>query len=384
MSAYDLALSLYYARRLETGLDAAPALLYGAGGKYVRERLDTYTGSGYGLDAGLQLLTGIKGLRLGLALDNLASSRVKFIEEGARLPFNLKTGVAYFTGRTACFPGARVSLDFDFPGDGPGYYSAGAESAVYGPLTLRLGYSNFGDVSDGMSYGLGLDLARAGGVRADYSFSSSRDFGNVHKLGLNWKFGGLVKPSVEKPAPAAAPVAIPAERVTVSSVPPAAAIPAPAAVPVAAPAVVSSTAAVAAPAQPAAVESYETQLKKLYGDNPARAMAAAYAMAGMGRASVVEHFIALLDSGTQWRRLVGISGLALLKDDRSLNALERGLGDDDAEVRRRCALALGDRGGKGVSEALQNALKREGADDVKGAIMEALSRLPAAERPSGN
>ena len=92
---------------------------------------------------------------------------------------------------------------------------------------------------------------------------------------------------------------------------------------------------------------------------------------------VVEHFIALLSSGKEGWKLAAVHGLALQKDSRSFELLKGALAHEDREVRRLAALALGSRREAGAAAALQEALKKEEADTVKSAIIEALTKLPA-------
>src|SRR3989338_8123972 len=150
VSAYDLAFHLGYGGALETDLEFLPSLRYGAAVKYISERLDTSKASGYGVDAGLLLMTPFKALRFGLGLENLAASRLDFIRGGAKPPFKLKTGVAYRLGAPGKAGASLFSLDYNFPEDGPRYLAAGVESTVYGALALRAGYTSFGGISNGV------------------------------------------------------------------------------------------------------------------------------------------------------------------------------------------------------------------------------------------
>ena len=347
VSAYDLAFHLGYGGALETDLEFLPSLRYGAAVKYISERLDTSKASGYGVDAGLLLLTPFKALRFGLGLENLAASRLDFIRGGAKPPFKIKTGVAYRLGAPGKAVASLFSLDYNFPEDGPRYLAAGIESTVYGALALRAGYSSFGEISNGVSFGLGFGLPVRGGreIRLDYSYGATYDFGNVHKFGFACKFGtgGAATP----PAPAAAPAA-------------------PAAPPLKA----------QEPAKSGEAE-FKRQLTLLYGDSPEDSFTAAEYLAGMDSPMVVEHFIALLSSGKEGWKLAAVHGLALQKDSRSFELLKGALAHEDREVRRLAALALGNRGEAGSAAALQEALKKEEADTVKSAIMEALTGLSA-------
>lgn len=199
VSAYGAALSLGYGASLPAGL--APALRYGAAVKYVTENLDGTGAGGTALDAGVLLFTGLGGLRLGAAAENAAATRMDFGGAGGRPARKLKAGAAYAFGAGPA--SALVSAELDFPEDGSGYLAAGLEGALHGALFARAGYSGFGDLSNGFSFGLGLKAPeRFGrGVRFDYSFGSTYDLGNIHRFGISYSF--------DKPrggAAAAAPV----------------------------------------------------------------------------------------------------------------------------------------------------------------------------------
>lgn len=342
VSAYDLAVYLGYGGRFETASDLVPNVRYGAALKYISEKLDTSKASGYGLDAGLLLLPAVKDLEFGLVLENLSGSRLDFISEGARPPLNVKTGVSYRLGKRGGAAGALFSMDINFPQDGPRYLSAGLESTLYGALALRAGYSTFGEISNGVSFGLGFGLPARGGreMRLDYSYGATYDLGNVHKFGLACKFG---------PRGTASPAGQPRRTE---------------------PAVVKTP-------EPAKKEDaeFKRQLALLYGESPEASFTAAEYLAGTGSPMAAEHFIALLSSGKEGWKLAGVRGLELLKDNRSLMVLEGALTHEDGEVRRRAALAIGSRGAASSAAALQEALKREETDTVKSAIIEALSGL---------
>lgn len=351
VSAYDLSLHLGYGGGLETDLKFLPSLRYGAAVKYISERLDNSKASGYAIDAGLLLLAPVKNLTFGLGLENLAASRLEFIRGGAKPPFKFKTGVSYRLGDPGRAVASLFSLDYNSPEDGPGYLAAGIESVLYGALALRAGYSSFGEISNGVSFGLGFGLPVRGGreIRLDYSYGASYDFGNVHKFGFSCKFGTAGAASPPAAAPAASPAPAPA-RMT----------PEPAKSP---------------------EGEFKRQLALLYGDSPEDSFTAAEYLAGTDSPMVVEHFVALLSSGKEGWKLAAVHGLSLWKDSRSLDLLKAALANhEDREVRRLSALALGSRGEAGVAAALQEALKKEEAEPVKNAIIEALTRLSAPAR----
>lgn len=191
VSAYGLAGYFGYGRALRTGLRQLPVVRFGAAVKYISETLASSRASGYGLDAGVQLLTVLRGLSLGLAAENLAASRLEFINSGARPARTLKAGAAYAVGSGADDVSALVALDAAFPADGGSYLSAGVETLLYRTVALRAGYAASGDISNGLSFGLGLALpGKRRNTRLDYSFGSSYDLGSVHRFGVTRRFGG--------------------------------------------------------------------------------------------------------------------------------------------------------------------------------------------------
>jgi len=342
VSAYDAAAYLGYGAGLRTGLGFLPAVRLGAAVKYLRGKLDDAGASGYGADAGMVLLPAVRGLSLGLGVENFLGSRMEYIDSGARPARKVKAGAAYLLRGLPI--SALLTADFNFPEDGSSYFSAGIENTLYGALALRAGYTAFGEVSNGLSFGLGLALPRryAGDMTLDYSFGSTYDLGNVHKFGLSYRFAAPQKKA----------------RVSVRAGAPAG----PAA----------SAAAVAVATAPAAVLDFSGSLEALYGPDPAAATAAAEAIAGEPRA--IEHFSALLSSGkTEWRR-TAVAGLARSPDPRAPAELIKALGDPEPEVRAAAARALNGRGGAAAAERLQELLRSEESETVKNAFIEALGK----------
>lgn len=340
VSAYDIAFYLGRAGRLETGFAPLPTAAWGVSAKYISEKLDSYTASGYGADAGLLLLTGIKGLKLGIGAENIVSSRLEFIRTGSRPAFKFKTGASCaITPRGKPFS-ALLSADMNFPEDGANYLSAGLEGVLYGALSLRAGYSSFGDISDGLTFGLGLGLpGRGRSLRLDYAYGSTYDLGNLHRLGLSWKFG-------RAPAAKRSGERSPQELRT------------------------------------EAAADFNRQVEALYGADPAQARAAAESLAQKNDPRAIAHFMALLSSGRAAWRATGLRGLELSGDARAPEALREVLRDPDAEMRKNAALALGRRGEREAAPFLMEALKSESSEDVKNAILEALDKLGAAAAPA--
>lgn len=337
VSAYDAAAYLGYGAGLRTGLGFLPAVRLGAAVKYLRGKLDDAGASGYGADAGLVLLPALRGLSLGLGVENLLGGRMEYIAAGARPARKVKAGAAYAVRGLPI--SALLTADFNFPEDGASYLSAGIENTLYGALALRAGYTAFGDVSSGLSFGLGLALPRryAGDMSLDYSYGSTYDLGSVHKFGLSYRFAAPEKRAQAAAAVPAAPAAAPRE------------------------------------GAPAAAPDFSHSLEALYGPDQAAARAAAGAVANEPRA--MEHFSALLSSGkTEWR-LTAVAGLAASRDPRAPAELIRALGDPEPEVRAAAALALNGRGGAAAAERLQELLRQEEDETVKNAFIQALGKV---------
>jgi hypothetical protein len=156
----------------------------GVGGKYVGENLGAVSGTGYTMDAGLQLRAGILGA--GIAATNLGGGMTY---EGTRydLPMNLGLGAALDLPGT----GLRLALDANFPSS---YYQdvrVGAEWRWHDLLALRAGYRRELDAptelnEDGPSFGLG---AGARGMWVDYAYLIPGAGEGQHRLSVTLRPG---------------------------------------------------------------------------------------------------------------------------------------------------------------------------------------------------
>ncbi len=191
VSARSLAAYFSYARALNLGGKHISAFFCGANLKYIKERLASEKASGFALDLGLMAkVEGIENLKFAVMAENIASNEIRFIDKGYRLPFNLKFGSSYkLSGKDK---GYRVnfSLDFNFPQDNHDYVAAGIESGFNDVFTFRAGYNSFGDLSNGINLGFGIEAGKYLGrdIGINYSFGDSYDFGNIHKVDITYKF----------------------------------------------------------------------------------------------------------------------------------------------------------------------------------------------------
>lgn len=349
VSAYDMAVYLGYGRGFRTGLTFLPSLYLGASFKSLKEKLASISASGYAADAGLLLPTSVKGLDLGLAARNLTASRLSFVGSGARPASEWKAGASYSLEPSAWAVSFLASADLNLPKDGSSYFSGGIEGTFYRLVSLRAGYSSYGDISNGLSFGLGLLLPSRSGrrLRLDYSYASTYDLGNMQRFGISCAFGGAA--SRKTPVPAAVQPKVPEQEPAAGTKPLA-----------------------------DAKRGLDSALNDLYGQDPVKSLAAAEYIAGLNDPRAMEHFSALLSSGrTDWQ-MAALRGLELSKDPRAVGALCRALDDHKEEVRAHAALALASHPGPAASACLQDGLKGESSDIVKSAIIKALDEMDAA------
>jgi len=163
-----------------------PLVAAGVGVRYVGEKLGPVSGTGYAMDAGLQLRAGLLGA--GAAVTNFGGS-MRY--DGARydLPMNLGVGAALDVPGT----GLRLALDANFP---HAYYQdvrAGAEWRWHDLLALRAGYRKELDAPTGLaetgpSFGIGAGVH---GLWLDYGYLVPGVGDAQHRLAISLRPGRL-------------------------------------------------------------------------------------------------------------------------------------------------------------------------------------------------
>ena len=191
-----------------------PFATAGVGGKYVGEKLGSTSGTGYTMDAGVQLRAGILGA--GVAVTNFGGG-MSYGGERYDLPTNLGLGAALDLPGT----GLRLALDANFP---RAYYQdvrAGAEWRWHDLVALRAGYRRELDApgelaESGPSFGLGAGVH---GLWLDYGYLVPGVGEGQHRLSVTLRpgrFGWLagdpfgqknLPRSFDEKAPAGAPAA---------------------------------------------------------------------------------------------------------------------------------------------------------------------------------
>lgn len=191
VSARDTAVYFSYADSLKLNNKYTGPLLYGASLKYINERLANEKAGGFALDLGLMAKPkAIKNLQFAVMAENLISSRIKFIDKGYKLPFNLKFGSSCKIEGESSDYWTNFSIDFNFPRDNRNYITVGIENRFYEIFFLRAGYNSFGDASNDINLGFGIEAGKYldRDISVNYSFSGTYDFGNVHKIDIVYRW----------------------------------------------------------------------------------------------------------------------------------------------------------------------------------------------------
>jgi hypothetical protein len=184
-SAGDLCVGLGYSTRL-SAFKPGRDLLGGVGLKFIRQSIDSTSGSSVAADLGL-LFTRLFGrVDAGLVLHNLGP-KLKLGDGSAALPGDLRLGLAWWPTRTA-----MLTMDCLVPFDNNIRLGAGLELRPAEFLSLRGGYfyrlaaSEYTTWLAGLTAGLGLS---AGAFGMDYAFAPYGDLGLTHRISAFFRFG---------------------------------------------------------------------------------------------------------------------------------------------------------------------------------------------------
>jgi len=179
--ASDTAINLAYGRPLtaRTGL--------GVNFKYITSHIAGESANGWAVDAGCQYKAPVKGLSLGVAMQNLGP-KMKFMDEGSSLPLAAKAGIGY-----AVLGNILLSFDVNRQiNEKKTVFSFGSEYIVFNSFSMRAGY-----LKSAVSSGNGL--VDAGGFKAgfgfrfrsfnlDYAVTPFGDIGKAHRISLGAGF----------------------------------------------------------------------------------------------------------------------------------------------------------------------------------------------------
>ncbi|MCG3204487.1 MAG: hypothetical protein KCHDKBKB_01202 [Elusimicrobia bacterium] len=166
---------------LSHGLDMGNRFSIGSSFKVIRQQVDEFSGTGYGLDgAAMMKLNPL--LSVGLTLRNVLAPHIKLRHESDRYPYDIRLGSRWQATRKL-----MIATDFNQTSGRSIKVRLGGEWVTTSLLVFRLGINE-----TELTTGLGLKLKDWG---IDYAFGYNdaaaglQDLGSSHRLGLHMKFG---------------------------------------------------------------------------------------------------------------------------------------------------------------------------------------------------
>ena len=138
-------------------------------------------------DFGIIYRIGIRGLRLGMVIQNLGG-KITYDELPAKMPTNFKVG-ASFNMIEQGSSRLLAAAEFQHPSDNAERMNVGVEYKMRELLYGRLGY-NIGYDTDALAWGFGVVINTGKSSKSifDYSMVDMRDLGYVHRLSLTFKY----------------------------------------------------------------------------------------------------------------------------------------------------------------------------------------------------
>lgn len=192
VKADDLAVAGSYARPIVEDRRKGSRLAVGVTGKWIHETLDTVSANALAMDAGLHWTAGrsfgeeLNGLRAGVVVKNIGSG-MKYDSATAPLPRSISAGLAW----TGVWLGESLTLaaDAEQPQAGKRILHAGLELSTFRTFVVRGGFTNQGDLGNGLRLGAGIRFRT---IHLDYAFSAAGDLGTAHRVGIRFRFGEKV------------------------------------------------------------------------------------------------------------------------------------------------------------------------------------------------
>lgn len=195
-SAYDFAAGLSYGRRVLKEVEV------GVTGKFLYEKIESFTATGFAGDIGTRWRTPLQGLTVAAAATNMGP-KMKFEEASFLLPISARVGAAYRTRNI--LEGLIVSGDLRFPNDSDVKGHLGAELQVHQMIALRGGVKMNYDEEVG-SFGFGIHYHEIDFDYAYTPFSSESELGDGHRFSIGWR---APEPATTAPASTPPPTTTP-------------------------------------------------------------------------------------------------------------------------------------------------------------------------------
>lgn len=360
VSASDLAVFLSYGGTITLDYKLIKSLSGGISAKYISQRLDDKNGYGNAFDLGFLAVSGIEDLKLSFGIDNFSSKGIKFIDKKAELPIIYKAGISYSLMPPDAPIGILISAQDNFPKDGNDYFSVGMENILYGIFALRVGYNSFGNISNPVSFGFGLDLAgyTDRNIRLDYSYGVSDYFGNIQKITLAYEFGNSLElSSKEKVNDISTEVLLSTNGALVG---------------LSSKDLSKSLKKIKKFAKKKNGHAIKCLFEFMDNDNSSILAAATLALKGFEDPKIIVKILNIKDKN---KRANFISYLKGYTGDRILKVLEMASYDKSPKTRQRAAVAFGNYGERKAMNFLVYALKNEKDENVMSAIIKSLGIL---------
>jgi len=185
-TASSMAVGLAFSRPI------VPYLSAGINIKMINESIESFSAGSVAVDIGALYKTPVKGLSVGLNVQNLGPSLG--FEQAFSLPINVRLGLGYKPADNI-----TVAMDYTQPIETAGVWSIGGEYGYRDTLFVRMGYKYQGAVDYNQTYtgygpavasglGLGLGLKLYKNYSADYAYQPYGFLGTTHRISLSFKF----------------------------------------------------------------------------------------------------------------------------------------------------------------------------------------------------
>ncbi len=171
---YDLQFAAAYSRPV------LPGMLVGANMKLLAQSIDDRSTFGLGLDLGVLIQSGVRGLTTGLAVQNLGTP-IKLKREAYELPWVVRAGAAYRVMEE------RLTLlaEADMPADNDMAVAFGLEYAVSERFYPRAGF-RYNGIFNPWSLGMGMKFGQVG---VDLSIVPYGELGLTYRGSASYRFG---------------------------------------------------------------------------------------------------------------------------------------------------------------------------------------------------
>ena len=151
---------------------------------YIHEGLAETAVNTFGADFGVMYRIGIKGLKLGMVIQNLGG-KMTFDQTESKMPTQFKVGASFLPIRTDNSE-LLFAVEFSHPSDNQERSNVGLEYTLNRMFHLRGGYHINYD-TDGLSFGFGTSLhtGKSSKLSLDYSAVDMGPLQYVHRLSLS-------------------------------------------------------------------------------------------------------------------------------------------------------------------------------------------------------